>query len=303
MTLVSIIIPCYRQGHWLAETVHSALAQTHTPLEVIVVNDGSDDDTETVAKNFGDRIRYVYQTNQGHCAARNAGLRESRGEFILFLDGDDLLQPEAIAKLLSVAMMDLPRMAMMGWRPFVNDVAEPATESLPNCKTPVAALLEHNPGPPATMLLPRQTLERIGGVDVTLKSVEDWDLYVRALFAGTDLVAVPFVGAYYRQSPMQMSKNELVMTENMARVLARLADLAARHPDRLREWGLDPATAVAKFRHRTASEYAHLAHQYRQRGDHRLAAKQYWQCMAYGRTIYGLKGLLKLPWHALRGPR
>ena len=85
MMTVSIVIPCYRQGHWLAEAVESCLAQTHAPLEVIVVDDGSDDDTAAVSRSFGERVRYVHQANAGQSPARNAGWRISRGTHVLFL--------------------------------------------------------------------------------------------------------------------------------------------------------------------------------------------------------------------------
>ena len=81
--LVSVIIPCYRQAQYLREAVDSVLAQTYSPVEVIVVNDGSDDNTEEVAKSYGDRIRYVYRDNGGLSAARNTGLEHAHGEYVV----------------------------------------------------------------------------------------------------------------------------------------------------------------------------------------------------------------------------
>ena len=86
---VSVIIPAYNSGNSLALAVDSALAQTHRPLEIIVVNDGSTDDTADVAKNYGDQIQYVEQLNEGQGAARNTGLAMARGNLISFLDADD----------------------------------------------------------------------------------------------------------------------------------------------------------------------------------------------------------------------
>src|ERR1051326_5639298 len=97
--LVSIIIPCFNAARWLPATLQSALAQTWPNLEVIVVDDGSTDHSAAIARRYeGDRVRGVVQPNAGAAAARNTGLRHARGEFIQFLDADDLLAPEKIAK-------------------------------------------------------------------------------------------------------------------------------------------------------------------------------------------------------------
>jgi len=93
--LVSVIIPCFNQAVFLADAIESALAQTHPRVEVIVVDDGSTDHTASVAQNYAS-VRYVHQRNSGAAAARTAGLRESRGEFLIFLDSDDRLLPDAV---------------------------------------------------------------------------------------------------------------------------------------------------------------------------------------------------------------
>src|SRR5256885_924618 len=97
--LVSVIIPCYRQAQFLPAALDSVLAQTHLDIEPIVVNDGSDDDTDAVARRYGSRISYLRQGNSGLPAARNAGIRKARGKFLLFLDADDLLHPQAVQRL------------------------------------------------------------------------------------------------------------------------------------------------------------------------------------------------------------
>ena len=97
--LVSAVIPCYKQGHFLAEAVQSVLGQTVDDLECIVVNDGSPDTTREVAMQLasGDpRVRYIEQVNRGLAAARNRGLGEARGRFIQFLDADDVIAPNKL---------------------------------------------------------------------------------------------------------------------------------------------------------------------------------------------------------------
>ena len=94
---VSVVIPTYNRADKVSATVESVLAQTFSDLEVIVVDDGSSDDTEQVLRQaFGDRIRYYAQVNQGVSVARNKGIEEARGEWIAFLDSDDLWEKDKL---------------------------------------------------------------------------------------------------------------------------------------------------------------------------------------------------------------
>src|SRR5262245_38480777 len=93
---VSVVIPCYNQARFLSDAIESALDQTCPPLEVIVVDDGSTDHTASVAARYHG-LKYLRQRNAGAPSARNYGFRESHGEFLLFLDADDRLVPEALA--------------------------------------------------------------------------------------------------------------------------------------------------------------------------------------------------------------
>src|SRR5215212_8886473 len=93
--LVSVVIPCYNQAHFLGEAIESVLAQSHPNFEIIVVDDGSPDDTSEVAARYPG-VRLVRQENQGLSGARNAGLARSEGEYVVFLDSDDRLLPEAL---------------------------------------------------------------------------------------------------------------------------------------------------------------------------------------------------------------
>jgi glycosyltransferase involved in cell wall biosynthesis len=90
---VSVIIPCYNQGHFLAEAIQSVLDQDYPSKEIIVVNDGSTDETRLVAARFDKFITYIEQPNLGAASARNAGIRRAKGEYIAFLDADDVCLP------------------------------------------------------------------------------------------------------------------------------------------------------------------------------------------------------------------
>lgn len=99
---VSVIIPCYNQARFVPQAVASALAQTHKQVEVIVVDDGSTDDTETALASYIERIHFIHQENAGLPAARNAGFRVAKGDYILFLDSDDWIDPETVAHHVAV---------------------------------------------------------------------------------------------------------------------------------------------------------------------------------------------------------
>jgi len=101
-TTVSVVIPCYNGSMYLRETLKSALSQTLSPLEVIVVDDGSTDDSATIAESFGSPVRVIRQKNQGESVARNRGIDEAKGEWIAFLDADDLWKPEKLEKQFEV---------------------------------------------------------------------------------------------------------------------------------------------------------------------------------------------------------
>ena len=119
--LVSIIVPAYNQSHYLEAAVQSALAQTYADVEVIVVDDGSTDDTRAVAQRLTDsRVRYVYQENRGLPAARNTGIRHARGSLLSFLDSDDLFLPDKV-RLLLAAMEADPSLGLVAGQAVVID--------------------------------------------------------------------------------------------------------------------------------------------------------------------------------------
>ena len=129
---VSIIIPAYNQAHYLGAAIASALGQSYGDVEVIVVDDGSTDNTREVVEQIGDpRLRYVYQENQGLSAARNTGIRHARGAYLSYLDSDDLFLPEKVALLLRSWRSD-PSGAWSRGRPSL--LTEPAARLAP-CST------------------------------------------------------------------------------------------------------------------------------------------------------------------------
>lgn len=101
---VSVVIPCYNGAKYLRETLGSALAQTHAPLEVIVIDDGSTDDSAAIAESFGPPVRVIRQSNQGESVARNRGIDEATGDWIAFLDADDWWETTKLEQQVKVAL-------------------------------------------------------------------------------------------------------------------------------------------------------------------------------------------------------
>lgn len=235
--IVSVVIPCYRQGRFLTEALQSVLAQTYPATEVIVVNDGSDDDTEEVARRFGPRVRYVGRPNGGPSAARNSGVEAATGDYLYFLDADDLIHPDALARLVEAAHADPPAVALMGYRWFRSDPARDGEpEVLPPPVTALLPLLFRTNFPCPCFLFPRPLVARVCGFDPALWSHEDWDLWLRIGLEAPPVVTVPLAGAYYRRHPAGASTNRERMARTAAdvglRVYRRVADdpaLAAAH--------------------------------------------------------------------------
>jgi glycosyltransferase involved in cell wall biosynthesis len=234
MLRCSIIIPCYNQGRYLAEAIDSALSQTHPFVEVIVVNDGSSDDTAAVAASYGDRIKYIEQPQSGVCAAaRNTGILASSGELLNFLDADDFLHGDAMARVVEEYQANPQLGLVYGDYEFVDQrgkqlqyVTTPAPPS-----DPFHWLLAGNRWPCHMVVIRRETLGQIGVFDPTLRACEDWDLWTRAAAAGTEFYHVPHTIGSYRRYPGSMSDDMTRMWVEGQKVLQKNAKVHRNCPD------------------------------------------------------------------------
>ena len=178
---VSVVIPCYNQGRFLREAVDSVLRQTCPAAEIIVVDDGSTDGTAAVAKSFPE-VRYLAQHNQGAPVARNAGLAASTGEFLIFVDADDRLRPQAI-EIGVEALMAHPQWAFAAG--FVSLIAEDGSERhLPSQKGPsgdpyVHLLRSNFIWTPGAVMYRRTALQAVNGFDRTAGASADYELNLR----------------------------------------------------------------------------------------------------------------------------
>lgn len=234
--LISIVIPCFRQGRYLPGAIDSALAQTHQRVEVIVVNDGSDDNTDEEAARYGDRITYLARQNGGVSAARNAGAAVAQGGYLLFLDADDLLHPEAVARLVATVGADPRALGVMGYREFTGDPSnvgaggEPPLDGHLLPALFLANLAIH------AFLCPRAAFLHVGGFNAALRGSEDWDLWVRIALTGVPVRATRWAGAYYRRAPGSASRNTSAMTRGQAAALLGAWPLVRDRPEFWEGW-------------------------------------------------------------------
>jgi glycosyltransferase involved in cell wall biosynthesis len=182
---VSVVIPTYNYGRFIAEAIESALGQTLTALEIVVVDDGSTDDTETVLGQFGDRIRQIRQSNKGVSAARNRGIEETKGDLIAFLDADDTWEPTKLETQSKRFAADAEvGLVHCGMREFDSETGETLDMHLDGGELDVAEnlLMWNGPvvvGPGCTIMVSRKAFDEVGGFDPRLKCGEDWDLCYR----------------------------------------------------------------------------------------------------------------------------
>lgn len=201
---VSVVIPTYNCGRFIAEAVESVLAQTVRPAEIVVVDDGSTDDTAEIVAKFGDRVRYIRQENQGVGAARNKGAEVATGEFLAFLDADDYWAPTKLEKQLAKFAED-PEIGLVhcGFQ-NVDSYGNLLDKNLNGSGGWVAEkLLRFEPSitaPGGTTLIKREAFRDVGGYDTNpdLHPSEDWDISYR-LARRWKYGFVPEPLLYYRQ--------------------------------------------------------------------------------------------------------
>jgi len=211
--LVSIIIPAYNSGSRIAETIGSCLEQTYPELEVIVVDDGSKDDTAAIAGRFmhDSRVRVITRENSGACAARNHGIRLSKGKYLQFLDADDLLSPDKIESQVDALEKEPGTMAMCTTVHFF-DGQDPYQQPLPD-----ESFFLYDTGDPASFLTrlwggdgktsmvqtsawltPRDITDRCGPWDETILLDQDGEYFARAVLLSKGLRFTKGVN-YYRK--------------------------------------------------------------------------------------------------------
>lgn len=205
--LVSILVPAYNAEEWIGDTVRSALAQTWPRIEIIVIDDGSTDATLEIVKQFESQgVRVFEQKNQGASAARNHAFAKSHGDYIQWLDGDDLLGPDKIAKQMELVMQGLSKRTLLSsaWGRFMyrTSRAEFKPTALWCDLAPKEWLLRKMDQniymQTATWLVSRELTEAAGPWDIRLLGDDDGEYFCRVLLASEGVRFVPDAQIFYR---------------------------------------------------------------------------------------------------------
>lgn len=249
MTRVSIVIPCFNMGEYVAEAVESAVRQTHPDLEVIVVDDGSSDPAtqRLIGEGFGPAVRVITQPNQGVAVARNTGIAAATGDYILPLDADDTIDPRyaAVACGILDSRPDVgivtARVALFG--------AQSGEWKLPGFS--LAGILLSN-CVVSTSMFRRADWSSTGGYDASLPFREDHDFWLKILGLGRDVVRIDELFINYRQRAG--SRNETfdraILVDTYARIFSNNAALYVANADQVIGSLLDRVDELNDFRHR-----------------------------------------------------
>jgi glycosyltransferase involved in cell wall biosynthesis len=223
--LVSVVIPAYNAQRTIVEAVRSVLAQTVESLEVIVVDDGSGDETCARVESIPDpRVRLVRQANGGAASARNTGIQHATGDWVAFLDADDLWVPHKLATQLDALGRDPAGFAAQSGAYFVDD--DLRVLDVRRCFQSDDDLLtflrfQNLPAVASTWIVRRDVLQQVGAFDPDLAILEDWDLSIRLARHGATInLAEPLT--LYRQHPGNRSRNLDIHIDSGLRVLRRL---------------------------------------------------------------------------------
>ncbi len=267
---ISVVMPCFNSARFLAEAIGSVRAQSYGDVELIVVDDGSTDDSRPILERLGSAVHLIEQPRRGPYPARNAGLAVASGEFVAFLDADDLWRPDALQKLHAALTRQGADLAYCGWQNIGEGFAgEPFVPPAYEKGDPVEQFLRSCPWPIHAALVRRSVVRQLGGFSERRFSSMDYDFWLRALALTRNMVRVAEVLAIYRwHGAGQISA---VKSRQVLDALAVQTDFIAAHPelvahlprDRLREltdgrvldqayralWKRDLVSAHGLFRH------------------------------------------------------
>ena len=220
--LVSVVIPCYNQAHFLGDAIDSVLAQDYAPLEIVVVNDGSTDDTAAVAGRYTS-VRQVRQENRGLAEARNTGLAHSRGELLVFLDADDRLLPGALRIGAALLAERTEAGFAAGQSRFINRDGVPLLTGQPHrgSSDGYLELLRRNSiRNPAMVMFRRVVLDRVGGFDARVPACADYEMYLR-ISRDHPVAFHTAVVAEYRKHGANMSADAALMLRQLQWVMRK----------------------------------------------------------------------------------
>jgi len=224
---VSVVMTCYKYAQYLPGAIESVLEQTYGNVEVIMVNDGSPDNTDEVMQRYlpDPRVKYLKQPNSGQTIAKNNGIRAATGEYIAFLDADDIWRRDKLAK--QMPLFDAPEVGIVySTMEFIDDAGarvpyEASPLSTPRAGRITEALFVDNIVPFSAAVARRECFDKVGVMDDTLKMAIDWDLWLRmSVHFSFAFVDEPLL-LYRVGHPGQMSKNYFVREKDTMRIMQK----------------------------------------------------------------------------------
>ncbi|MDT7837648.1 glycosyltransferase family 2 protein [Aquabacterium sp. OR-4] len=304
---VSVVIPTYNRARFIGAAVASIRAQTYACAEIVIVDDGSRDDTAAVVAALGEGIRYIRQDNAGPSAARNRGIQEARGDLVAFLDTDDRWLPDKLMLQVQAMQRD-PAIALVcadmaiedgeGRRMVDSNFAKrdmlAMFERLAGAAIPEAPrlLLKINFINTSTVLARRELLQSLGGFDRRLRYGEDLELWLR-IAARHAIACVPSVQEIRVEHDTNVTRSIEPMLKGYVDMAQVIRDWAG---DRMLDWGVHPDAYVAACQ-------ADLGYWYfseQRLREARLALRQSWRTRPSRRAaLYGLAASLPGPLVAL----
>lgn len=213
--LVSVVIPVFNGERFLPEAVQSVLDQQYSPVEIIIVDDGSTDGTATVARSLPETVHYLHQTNQGPAAARNRGIEQAQGSLIAFADADDLW-PAGKLELQLPYLINDPAVDIVLGR--IQQVLLSETGNGPTQMEPAFSV---NLG---SAVIRKSVFERVGLFDETMRYSEDVDWFMRARESGARILTIEAVTLFYRQHEQNMTRGKSTAELNVLKALKKSLD-------------------------------------------------------------------------------
>ncbi len=221
--VVSVVIPNYNHAKYISDAIASVLNQTFRDFEIIVVDDGSTDDSREVVARFGDGVRYIWQANSGLSAARNTGIAQARGEFIGVLDADDLYEPDFMSVLVPILQADPEAEAVYCGYRFVDGSNQPLPQVEARFISPdhlFQALADGNFLVPESILVRKQCYDKVGLFDVNFRACEDVDMWLR-ITKQYKVLGVTNILTRHRILPNSMSADPTRQAENRLAVIQK----------------------------------------------------------------------------------
>ncbi len=222
---ISVVIPAYNYAHYLPRTINSILRQELSPREIIVVDDGSTDNTAEVVAKFGDKVRYVFQKNAGLPASRNTGIRNACCDLIAFIDADDEWEPTMLKRLMEIFSVQPKEFGIVACHvDYIGPNSErlggknliPLTHREITCRDIILKTRFTS----SSVIVKKEIFEKCGYFDETLRSSEDRDMWIRVA-AKYRIYMTGERLSLIRRHPFNMSKHADRMKSNIRRVIGK----------------------------------------------------------------------------------